>query len=84
MKITVSLPEKVFEAAERLSRERDLTLSTLLTEALEGFLKNNPIDPLTEVVNRVADRVDTRLELGLKRLQNATLERRVKAERGIV
>ena len=33
------------------------------------------IDPLTEAINRIADQVDTRLEPGLKRLRDATLER---------
>lgn len=75
MKTAVSLPDEVFQAAERLARERGLTRSALYTQALEVFLKNNEIDPLTEAINRVADRVDTRLEPGLKRLRNATLER---------
>jgi predicted DNA-binding protein len=75
MKTAVSLPNEVFEAAERLARERGLTRSALYTRALEVYLETNQIDPLTEAINRVADQVDTRLDLGLKRLQRATLER---------
>lgn len=75
MKTAISLPDEVFEAAERLAKERNLTRSALYAQALEAFLKANEIDPLTEAINRVADRVDTRLEPGLKHLQRATLER---------
>ena len=75
MKTAVSLPDEVFQAAERLARERGLTRSSLYAQALEAFLEANEIDPLTEAINQVADRVDTRLEPGLKRLQEATLER---------
>jgi metal-responsive CopG/Arc/MetJ family transcriptional regulator len=75
MKTAVSLPDEVFEAAERLARERGLTRSALYAQALEAFLQANEIDPLTEAINRVADRVDTRLEPGLERLQAATLRR---------
>jgi metal-responsive CopG/Arc/MetJ family transcriptional regulator len=75
MKTAVSLPDEVFEAAERLARERGLTRSALYVQALEAFLQANEIDPLTEAINRVADRVDTRLEPELERLQAATLRR---------
>jgi metal-responsive CopG/Arc/MetJ family transcriptional regulator len=75
MKTAVSLPNEVFQAAERLARERGLSRSALYAQALEAFLEANEIDPLTEAINLVADRVDTRLDPGLKRLQHATLER---------
>jgi predicted transcriptional regulator len=75
VKTAVSLPNEVFQAAERLARERGLTRSSLYAQALEAFLEANEIDPLTEAINRVADRADTRLDPGLKRLQEATLER---------
>jgi hypothetical protein len=75
MKTAVSLPNEVFEAAERFAKERGLTRSAVYAKALEMFLETNQIDPLTEAINRVADRVDTRLDSGLKRLQRATLER---------
>jgi len=76
VKTAISLPDEVFQAAERLARTRGLTRSALYTQALEVFLEANEIDPLTEAINRVADQTDTRLDPGLKRLQNATLERR--------
>ena len=75
MKTAVSLPDEIFESAERLATQRGLTRSALYAQALEAFLNANGIDPLTEAINRVADGVDTHLDPALKRLQNATLER---------
>ena len=72
----VSLPDEIFESAERLATQRGVTRSALYAQALEAFLNANEIDPLTEAINRVADhQVDTRLDPALKRLQNVTLER---------
>ena len=75
MKTAVSLPDEVYNAAERLARERGLTRSALYSQALEAFLEANQIDPLTEAINQVADRVDTHLEPDLTQLQARTFER---------
>jgi antitoxin HicB len=64
----VALKRVISESREQIARAE-------LLEAEEVFLDSHQIDPLTEVINRVADQVDTRLEPGLKRLQDATLER---------
>jgi hypothetical protein len=65
----VVLKRLLDESREQIARGESLT-------AEEVFLESNQIDPLTEAINQVADQVDTRLESGLKRLQNATLKRR--------
>lgn len=76
MKTAVSVPDEIFESAERLATQRGVTRSALYAQALEAFLNANEIDPLTEAINRVADhQVDTRLDPALKHLQNVTLER---------
>ena len=75
MKTAVSLPDAIFESAERLATQRGLTRSALYAQALEAFLEINQIDPLTEAINRVTDQTDTRLEPDLKHLQQITLER---------
>jgi hypothetical protein len=64
----VTLKRLLHESREQIARGEVLT-------AQEVLLESNQIDPLTEAVNRVADQVDTRLEPGLKRLRDATLER---------
>jgi predicted transcriptional regulator len=75
MKTNVLLPDDVFEAVERFAKERGLTREDVYVQALEAFLEIHDVDPLTEAINRVADKVDTRLDAGLYRLQKVTLER---------
>jgi hypothetical protein len=64
----VALKRVISESREQIARAESL-------EAKEVVLESNQIDLLTEVINRVTDQVDTRLEPGLKRLRDATLER---------
>jgi hypothetical protein len=71
------LLEQILHDLEKLSNEE---LDRVITHALKLRVSRNAAhqdktDPLTEVINRIADQVDTRLEPGLKRLQDATLER---------
>jgi hypothetical protein len=71
------LLEQTLHNLEELSPEE---LDVLITHALKLRASRNSVhqdktDPLTEAVNQVADQVDTRLEPGLKRLRDATLER---------
>jgi antitoxin HicB len=70
------LAETEAVALKRLLHEsrEQIALGEVFT-AEEVFLESNQIDSLTEAVNQVADQVDTRLEPGLKRLQDATLKR---------
>ncbi len=75
MKTAISIPDEVFQSAERYAQRRGMTRSALYTEALEQILKAAQIDPITEAYNRLAEEVDTSLEAGLSAIQNYTLER---------
>lgn len=75
MKTAVSLPDEVFDAAERFAHERGLTRSALYAQAIGAFLESHDIDPLTEAINRVADQTDTRLDSNLAEMQRVTLKR---------
>jgi hypothetical protein len=58
-----------------LSDSREQVADGEALTAEEVSVESKQIDPLTEAVNRVADQVNTRLEPGMKRLRDATLER---------
>jgi hypothetical protein len=65
---------------EKLDSNLELALAyvnikTRRNALLKRLAHQDEIDPLTEAINQVADQVDTRLEPGLKRLRDATLER---------
>ncbi len=55
VKTAISLPDSVFERAERLAAKRGLTRSRLYALALEQYLdrSDEQPDPVTEALNRV-------------------------------
>lgn len=63
MKTAVSLPDPVFERAERLADRLGVTRSRLYALALEHYLDrvDEDVDPVTEALNRVhpAEPTDT-------------------------
>jgi predicted transcriptional regulator len=52
MKIAISIPNKTFEALEKIAAERDLTRSALYTQALEKMLFEIEQNTLTERINQ--------------------------------
>lgn len=47
MKVAVSIPDAVFEAAERLAERRRCSRSSLYAEALEGLLASEDSEQVT-------------------------------------
>ncbi len=61
MKTAVSIPNEVFERAERLARRTKKSRSQLFSDALREFLARHAPDEVTEAMNRVcAELGDTR------------------------
>lgn len=59
MKTAVSLPDEVFNEAERFARRCQKTRSQLYAEALSEYLARHAPDDVTERMNRVCDRIPT-------------------------
>lgn len=57
MKTAISLPDDVFEAAEREARRSRKSRSQLYAEALSEYLARHSPDEVTETMNRVVDDV---------------------------
>jgi len=57
MKTAVSIPDDVFEEAERLADELQTSRSQLYSRALQEFVAKHAPDHLTEAMNRVIDEV---------------------------
>ena len=55
MKTAVSIPDEVFEEAERLASELQTSRSQLYSRALQEFISRHAPDRLTEAMNRVVD-----------------------------
>lgn len=53
MKTAVSIPDDVFEGAERLARTTGKSRSRLFTEALQEYVARHAPDEVTEALDRV-------------------------------
>jgi metal-responsive CopG/Arc/MetJ family transcriptional regulator len=57
MKTAISVPERVFRAAERHARRAGKSRSQLYAEALTEYLTRHAPDEVTDAMNRVVDKV---------------------------
>jgi len=53
MKVAISVPDSVFDAAERLARQRAVPRSRLFTEALEEYVSRHGAVAVTDQLNAV-------------------------------
>ena len=63
VKTAVSIPDRIFDAAEQYARRRGIPRSQVYAEALARFMADQESDEdLTEALNRVCAEVDTNLD----------------------
>ncbi len=60
MKTAISLPDEVFEQAERLAQRMKKSRSEIYPEALAEYVARHEPDAATEALDRVAKGIDTR------------------------
>jgi hypothetical protein len=75
MKTAVSIPDNVFEEAERLAAELRTSRSQLYSRALQEYVARHAPDRLTEAMNRVVDEVGPEVDEFSQRAANQILER---------
>jgi metal-responsive CopG/Arc/MetJ family transcriptional regulator len=59
MKTAISLPDAVFDDAERLAKRLKKSRSELYRDALSEFVARHDPDAVTAAMNRVADELQT-------------------------
>lgn len=62
MKTEAFIPDEVFEEAERLAVELQISRSQLYSRALQEFLARHALDRLTEAMNHVVDEVGAEID----------------------
>jgi metal-responsive CopG/Arc/MetJ family transcriptional regulator len=55
MKTAVSIPDDVFEGAERLAKRNKKSRSRLFADAVREYVARHAPDEITEAMNRVCD-----------------------------
>ena len=75
MKTAISIPDKVFESAEALADRLGQSRSQLYTQALSSYLVEHKSDNITQKLDEVYGALDSTLDTGLAKLQQASLSR---------
>ena len=73
MKVAISVPDPIFNAAERLAKQRQMARSQLFTEALEEYLARHGSAATTAKLDEIYATEDSEVEESLVRVQLASL-----------
>jgi antitoxin MazE6 len=75
MKVAVSIPDELFEAAGILARRLGVSRSRLYATALADFVAKHQGRKVTERLDAVYGTEDSRLDSRVRRLQRRSIER---------
>jgi len=73
MKTTISIPDRVFHAAEEAAARLSMSRSELYTRAVEAFLEAHPAVDVTEKLNEVYSENRSALDAGRAEMQRLSL-----------
>ena len=74
MKVAVSIPDRIFEAAERLAKQRRVPRSQIFAEALSAYVESRGAEAITSKLNEVHGREASEIDAGLARAQLESLD----------
>jgi metal-responsive CopG/Arc/MetJ family transcriptional regulator len=74
MKTAISIPDKIYREAERLSRRLKKSRSQVYAEAVTEYVARHDPEAVTEAMNRVCDALDTRSDRAISGAARRTLE----------
>ena len=74
MKTAISIPDKIYRDAERLSRRLKKSRSQVYTEAVTEYIARHDPEAVTEAMNQVCEMVDTRPDPALAAAARRILE----------
>lgn len=75
MKTAISIPDDVFEEAERLAQELKTSRSQLYSRAVSEFVARHSPDRITEAMNRVIEEVGDEVDEFSRRAAQLVFER---------
>ena len=75
MKTAISIPDDLFEAAERLAKQLSMSRSELYAKALDVYLESRGGENLTERLDQVYERESSSVDLVLAKIQTLSVPR---------
>lgn len=73
MKVAVSVPDRIFEAAERLAKQRRVPRSQIFAEALSAYIESRSAEAITSKLNEVYGREASAIDAELAQAQLESL-----------
>jgi len=73
MKTAISIPDPIFEEADRLARRLGMSRSQLYVVAVKSYLRDHATEAVTAALDRIYGQGPSALEPALVRLQAAIL-----------
>ncbi len=75
MKTAISIPDPVFEEADKLAKRMHVSRSKLYASAIQAYVEAHRANDITEALNRVYSKEDSSLDPVLAALQARALSR---------
>ena len=75
MKTAISIPDKLFVAADQYAKNYGFSRSNLYAKAIAQFLEQHPIDHITKRLNKVYANQNSRLNKTLSSMQFNSIEK---------
>ena len=69
MKVAVSIPDPIFEAADQLAKERNIPRSQIFAEALSTYLELRNSESVTALLNEIYDQEPSKVDEALTKAQ---------------
>ena len=66
MKTAISLPDKLFNVAEKYAKDHGFSRSKLYAIAIREFIEKNKKTDITQRINKVCENIDTSLDPQIK------------------
>jgi len=73
MKTAISIPDRIFDAAEAVAKRLGMSRSALYTQAVEAYLESHREVGVRESLDRLYSEESSELDVVLNRLQMASL-----------
>ena len=75
MKVAISVPDPIFNAAERLAKQRQMARSQLFAEALEEYVSRHGPEAVTAKLNEIYASEDSAVDESLAHAQLKSISR---------
>jgi metal-responsive CopG/Arc/MetJ family transcriptional regulator len=75
MKTAISIPDKLFNAADRYAKNHGYSRSQLFAEAVAQYLEQHPSDQITQKLNEVYSSESADLDQTFATMQSSSIEK---------